>query len=335
MTPETTRGTPARPGQQAAPIFWPTALYFLLLIGVYVGARHSLLQQSLGPNLSWVFLSFSLLLAPLWFFGFGAAEWIRSLLPSPSLRVLFPAILALPYIAFSLSTGQFRWAFALALLILPIILAALLEFSDRGPKLQWQDLVVLAVLAASHMLRLFQGAWPYPGLASLPKLLLIDIALYLYLVVRNLEGVGYWLIPSRQTFLIGLREWLYFLPFGIGLGAMLHFTHFHARLPAPWSLVGAIVLTFLLVAIPEEVFFRGVLQNLLETRLGQRSALLLASLLFGLGHFNKGAAFHWRYVLLATIAGIFYGRAWRAQRHLLASIITHTAVDVAWSLWFR
>jgi uncharacterized protein len=101
------------------------------------------------------------------------------------------------------------------------------------------------------------------------------------------------------------------------------------------TLVGAIVLTFLLVAIPEEIFFRGVLQNLLETRLGQRSALLLASLLFGLGHFNKGAAFNWRYVLLATIAGIFYGRAWRAQRHLLASIITHTAVDVAWSLWFR
>jgi uncharacterized protein len=335
MTRETSPGTPARPGLQAAPIFWPTALYFLLLIGLYVGARHSLLQQSLGQNLPWVFLSFSLLLAPLWFFGFGAAEWVRNLLTSRLLRVLSPAILALPYVAFSLSTGQFRCAFAVAMLILPIMLAALLEFSGRGTKLEWQDLMVLAILAATHILRLFQGAWPYSGLASLPKLFLIDIALYLYLVVRNLEGAGYCLIPRRQTFLIGLREWLYFLPFGIGLGAVLHFTHFHARLPASLTLVGAIVLTFLLVAIPEEIFFRGVLQNLLETRLGQRSALLLASLLFGLGHFNKGAAFNWRYVLLATIAGIFYGRAWRAQRHLLASIITHTAVDVAWSLWFR
>jgi hypothetical protein len=57
--------------------------------------------------------------------------------------------------------------------------------------------------------------------------------------------------------------------------------------------------------------------------------------LFGLSHFHKGAAFNWRYVLLAAIAGIFYGRAWRARRKVLASSITHTAVDVVWSLWFR
>jgi membrane protease YdiL (CAAX protease family) len=93
--------------------------------------------------------------------------------------------------------------------------------------------------------------------------------------------------------------------------------------------------TFLLVAIPEEIFFRGVLQNLLESRFGRGRALALASVLFGLGHFNKGATFNWRYVILATIAGVFYGRAWREQRQILASVITHTAVDVVWSVWFR
>jgi uncharacterized protein len=40
-------------------------------------------------------------------------------------------------------------------------------------------------------------------------------------------------------------------------------------------------------------------------------------------------------VFLASIAGIFYGRAWRANRQIFASIVTHTAVDVVWSLWFR
>jgi len=54
-----------------------------------------------------------------------------------------------------------------------------------------------------------------------------------------------------------------------------------------------------------------------------------------LSHFNKGASFNWRYVGLATIAGIFYGRAWRVRRQVLASSITHTAVDVVWSLWFK
>ena len=38
---------------------------------------------------------------------------------------------------------------------------------------------------------------------------------------------------------------------------------------------------------------------------------------------------------VATIAGIFYGRAWRDRHRLLSSATTHTLVDVIWSLWFR
>src|SRR5207249_3826082 len=115
----------------------------------------------------------------------------------------------------------------------------------------------------------------------------------------------------------------------------LHFIHFHRVLPNPLAAGAAIFGTFLLIAIPEEVFFRGILQNLLETRLGRIGALIVAAALFGLSHFNKRATFNWRYVILATLAGIFYGRAWRANRQILASAITHTAVDVVWSLWFR
>ena len=62
----------------------------------------------------------------------------------------------------------------------------------------------------------------------------------------------------------------------------------------------------------------------------------MTAVLFGLSHFNKGAAhFNWRYVVLATLAGIFYGRAWRAERRLFASCITHASVDTIWLLWLR
>jgi hypothetical protein len=132
-----------------------------------------------------------------------------------------------------------------------------------------------------------------------------------------------------------LKEWIYFLPFGIGLGWGTGFIHFHSRLPSATQVSAELLVTFLLVAIPEELFFRGILQNLLETRLGRRPALLWTAVLFGLAHFNKGATFNWRYVLLAAVAGFFYGRAWRSRRQLLASAVTHTAVDVVWSLWFR
>jgi CAAX protease family protein len=90
-----------------------------------------------------------------------------------------------------------------------------------------------------------------------------------------------------------------------------------------------------LIAIPEELFFRAILQNLLETRFGPTRALVIAAFLFGLSHFNHGSRFNWKYVLLASLAGIFYGRAWRVNRHIFASVVTHTAVDVVWSLWFR
>jgi len=83
------------------------------------------------------------------------------------------------------------------------------------------------------------------------------------------------------------------------------------------------------------LFFRGILLNLLERRLGPRAALLISAVVFGFSHFNKRAVFNWRYVMLATIAGIFYGRAWRNRRRLFTSGITHATVDVIWGTWFK
>jgi hypothetical protein len=58
--------------------------------------------------------------------------------------------------------------------------------------------------------------------------------------------------------------------------------------------------------------------------------------MFGLAHFNKrGGDFNWRYVIMAALAGIFYGRAWRQQHRVGASAVTHATVDALWSLWLR
>ena len=115
----------------------------------------------------------------------------------------------------------------------------------------------------------------------------------------------------------------------------LRFIVFLPRIPTALHSFALFAGIFLLTAIPEELFFRGVLQNLLEPLAGRTRALLIASMFFGLLHFPKGAVFNWRYVLLASIAGLFYGRAWRAQRRLFASSVTHASVDTVWSLWFR
>jgi membrane protease YdiL (CAAX protease family) len=312
------------------------AILALLLASFWVEFRDSSIARPLQGHIASAFLSFALLLAPLWLFGFGAANALRTALARRGQRVAMASLCCLPYLCFSIPRHEFQWLLALAMAGFPVLLAAFLVYpAVEELRFSWRDAVVLLALAAVLELRLLTPAWPYTGLGSLPKLYLADVALYLYLVVRGIDGMGYSFIPSGRTFLIAAREWAFFAPFGIGLGLALKFITFHPRLPSPMHAVAAVLVTFLLTAVPEELFFRGILQNLLETRLGRTGALVLTSMLFGLSHFHKGAAFNWRYVLLAAIAGIFYGRAWRAERKVLASAITHTAVDVVWSLWFR
>ncbi len=309
--------------------------FFLLLVGFWLEVNAAGISKTLGGHLPSAFTCFALLLLPLWTFGFGFGDWLRDALRSRLARILTPGALGLPYLLFALPRGEFHWSYFGVLAAIPIACSALIELSSLKPQFSWQDLVLLPAIALILELRVLSGAWPYPGLGSLPKLYLADVVLYVYVVVRRLDGIGYSFIPSKTAISIGIREWLFFAPIGIGLGLALHFIRFYPRAHSALDVIAALVITFLLTAVPEELFFRGILQNLLGPRLGRSKSLLLASALFGLSHFHKGAIFNWRYVLLALIAGLFYGRAWRSKRQLLASSTTHTLVDVVWSLWFR
>jgi membrane protease YdiL (CAAX protease family) len=166
-------------------------------------------------------------------------------------------------------------------------------------------------------------------------LFLVDAGLYGFLEIRKLSGTGFNFHVKWSDWKTGLRELLFFTPIVIALGLALGFIHPHRNLPGVGSALLRWVAIFFFTAVPEELFFRAWVQNLLERRVGRRAALVIASVLFGLSHFNKRSAhFNWRYVLLATIAGIFYGRAWREQRRVPASTITHASVDWLWGLWF-
>jgi uncharacterized protein len=286
-----------------------------------------------GISFPRAFASFALLLAPLWFFGFGVSEPLKGL--SGRAKIAIALLLALPYLVLSLGTPDFHWRVAVIVVSFPVLLAAFLGGPPRSDKMMWRDAAALAIVAVSYFLKWFERGWPHPALAVLPKLFLADIVLYCFLIIRRLEGAGYSLVPTRSALRTGSREWAFYLPFALILGELTHFIHFHAMIPTPGKIVADALITLLLIALPEELFFRSVLQNLLETRLGKHGALILASVLFGLSHFNHGATFNWRYVLLASVAGVFYGRAWRDNRQIFAAMVTHTGVDVFWSLWFR
>jgi hypothetical protein len=307
-------------------------VYAALIAALWFGFRGSGMGLALGNGFARAFASFALLLAPLWFFGFGLIEPMKKL-PGAA-KIPAAAALAIPYFVFASGTNVFSWRAAVIVIALPVLLAAFLELPKLPQAMTWRDAVVLGIIAATYYMKWLQSAWP-PELAFLPKLFLADVALYCFLIVRGLEGAGYWLVPSRRAVAVGMREWAFFLPIALILGELTGFIHFHQTSPHVGKVLADVLLTFLLIAIPEELFFRAIIQNFLETRIGRAAALIFAAILFGLSHFNHGSTFNWRYVMLATIAGIFYGRAWRTDKQIFASIVTHTAVDVLWSLWFR
>jgi uncharacterized protein len=255
-----------------------------------------------------------------------------------AVRIVRPAVLCVPYAMVALSYGQFRWGWFALYLFLPVVIALLLyraSVADIAQRGDWRDFLVLAVLGLAVDLRWFEPAWP-PHLAVFNKMLLLDAGIYGFLAVRGLEGVGFDLRLRLSDLQIGARELAIYAPIAIALGLWLRFLHFHAYIPPVSHVVLAWVFTFFFIAVPEELFFRGWMQNLLERRLGKRWALLVTAVLFGVSHFNKRAVhFNWRYVVLAALAGIFYGRAWRQERRVGASAITHASVDTLWSIWLR
>ncbi|HEY4903096.1 MAG TPA: CPBP family intramembrane glutamic endopeptidase [Candidatus Sulfotelmatobacter sp.] len=254
-----------------------------------------------------------------------------------ALRIVLPVLAVVPYVLVALAQHIFVWKWFALYAGLPVAIAWLLEHAaeaDPQRRGNWRDAFILLVLGLAVDLRWFDSAWP-AGLRAMNELLLVDVGLYGFLAVRQLEGVGFDFHLRWSDLKTGLRELLFFTPIVLVLGLALGFIHPHANWPALWKAGLTWVGIFFFIAVPEELYFRGWLQNFLERRVGRTAALVMASLLFGLSHFNKRSAhFNWRYVLLAAIAGIFYGRAWRNRRRIPASAITHACVDWIWSWWF-
>jgi membrane protease YdiL (CAAX protease family) len=255
-----------------------------------------------------------------------------------AVRIVRPAVLCLPYAIVAISYSQFRWGWFALYLLLPVAISWMLyhaSVADPDQRGDWRDFLILAVLGLAVDLRWFEPAWP-PHLAVFNKILLLDGGIYGFLAIRRLQGVGFDLRLRFADLRIGLREFAFFAPIAMALGLGLGFLHFHPELPSLSRAVMAWLFTFFFIAVPEELFFRGWLQNLLGRRVGRQWALVVTAILFGLSHFNKRAIhFNWRYVLLAAIAGIFYGRAWRQERRVGAAAVTHATVDTLWSLWLR
>lgn len=265
-------------------------------------------------------------------------EWAAA---SPAAAAGLPFLLLVPYLIFAFGTGTFSWSGAgkLAAYIAVPTLLLLPDRLHRATRAGWRDFAAMLALAlpvGAHWLR---GVWVWPeDLYFFRPLYSVMIGGYAFMVIRNLEGVGYRLTFRWKDVTEALVNFTGFALIAIPLGITLGFLHPHSGPVSVWDVAFQFFGIYISVAIPEEMLFRGILQNFLvksfRSERRELYGLLIASVIFGAAHLHHAPVPNWRYGILATIAGVFYGNAFRTRHRLSSSALTHTLVDTVWRFWF-
>jgi membrane protease YdiL (CAAX protease family) len=282
----------------------------------------------------------ALYLAP----GFAVSRaWLTRRFRGPRGAAASVVLFLLPYLIYCAGTADFRpTAFAklAALAALPLTLFAAAPVSESR-RLNWQDVVALLWLFFPVLLHLISGIWNVPvNLDFMARLFLVGVGAWSFLIQRGIEDAGYDFKISPAILRDALVSFACFTVIAIPLGLALHFIAWNPQYRGLGDLLSNYLTIFLFIAIAEELFFRGLLQNLLEglfngSSPGSRyAAQAIASVLFGLSHIQHAPFPNWRYVALASVAGWFYGWAYRKHRSLMASAGTHALVDTLWRTWF-
>jgi hypothetical protein len=247
-----------------------------------------------------------------------------------------------PYLIYAVPCGVFSWGgFAFVAGLCFFIAFVFVVFPVRSGALEWQDVAVAAALAYPWVSGLgspFHDIYPSPApgiprLDYLGKLMLVVLGTMAFLSLRRLPRTGFRFSVSWKDFQAGLGNFLLFIVPGAVVALS---TGFLSWGPGPidgWvypvEFAGNVLGIYLAVALPSEMFFRGVLQNLLAARLGRpQLALLLSSVLFGLSHLGRGFP-NWEYAALTTVLGWFCGRAYSQRESVVAAAVTHTLAVLA------
>lgn len=150
-------------------------------------------------------------------------------------------------------------------------------------------------------------------------------------------GFTHHLIASRAQWLPMLKNCI---PYALAIIVVtlffsytLGFIKFDPKFPRDiviWS-----VANLLSVCLAEEAFFRGFIQKNLaisfkKIKFGGLLSIVMVSILFGLAHYHGG----WKYVALATVAGMGYGWVYHRTKQIEASIFVHFLLNLVHILFF-
>lgn len=201
------------------------------------------------------------------------------------------------------------------------------------------DGLFLVYMAAVYLSKAFAHIYirpePHLQLEILGKLMWIRLGIMAVLSLRRIENVRFGFVPNSVEWRIGIEQFLYFVPAGMGAAWLMHAPVFHPLPMAWWKYALFVPATFLgglwVVAAGEEFFFRGFLQQLIARGThSQAGGIIVASAVFGASHLPYRMFPNWRQAVLASILGLFCGIAFLRASSVRASMVTHALVITVW-----
>jgi membrane protease YdiL (CAAX protease family) len=271
-----------------------------------------------------------------------ASERVRARLermPPAMFATVLTIAAVMPYCLATVAFGTFQWRALGAILILA---GAVSFWYILLPKKPASDILLLIFMAVVWIAKLF-SLWyisPYPKLylPVLGQLMWFRTGLFAMLSIRRVKGVGFGFWPLRREWKIGVAYFAVFLPLAVILAWAIGFAG--PRVPAlGWEkisllAVGTFFGTLWVLALAEEFFFRGLLQQwLVAWTCSEWAGLICASLIFGAAHIFLHFP-NWKLAILAALAGMCYGLAFRRARSIRASMVTHALVVTTWKIFF-
>jgi len=312
-----------------AAVVWAAIVALAGLLGNWLGYGGR--QFALALGVAAVLFAFELFLA-----APGILEFARKSLGGRGvlLAPLVPLLAVVVY-SFGVSGKPLLAVAGAAYAVVPGLLLARSAGQASGVWEDYAAAVVLWVPVQFHwMYRLFP--YPPPLTHTLSILMALSTGVAAFVLVRKLEGVGY-AIEWRRSFAWNFGfHYVVYAVIAILLGLRIGFITFAPSLTRGPSLPVSVLGILFFTAWPEEFLFRGILQNLFSRTLkNEWAGLAIASVIFGLSHLHHAPYPNWKYVLMATIAGLFYGRAWMKTGSLVPGTLVHAAVDISWHILFR
>ena len=199
--------------------------------------------------------------------------------------VIFPAVLIVLYFGYVLIIGKNPFQGAVSMVPFLVYFPVLVFAANRKDvkKIDWLDFTtfIIFLLPITLIDDNPSGKLPDTGndFDSVYRIVMMLITVYAFVIVRGLHDVGFFPEFKLKNLFTAIWVWLAFYGFVFIVGYSVDFIQLKGHETNSTDLIYKIALTlittFLHTALFEELFFRGILQNLLSKLINQSKSWMV------------------------------------------------------------